>query len=462
MSLNWREIDLILQELTLEGSHIQEIRQPDFRNIYFFLYRPGGGWWLRICLDNRAVRLHRTLWAPKKPKKPQRFAEFLKKRLSGGRITGVEHINHDRIVRLTVERASEETRLYVKLWGGSANMVATDREDRILDAFYRKPNRGIASGEPYAIPPVKEPPHREIREWPEDGSFNDFIDKLYRSEERESEIETLLARLERWWERERGAHHRREEALRRELEEYRQDLEYGRYGDIIMANLHRLSGGEEWLEAEDFTRQDEPISIKLDPTKPPHENAEEYYSRAKKAKRGVEALQDEIERVRRELSEREEEYRQLAENPEPKRIRELTETEQKQSEQKGEGRPGLKTESGGFTILIGRNARENDELLRRHVRGNDWWLHTRDFPGGYVFIKAQPGKSVPLEVLLDAGNLALFYSKGRENGQAELYYTQVKHLRRAKGGKRGLLLPTQEKNLHVDLEERRIRRLLST
>ncbi len=72
-------------------------------------------------------------------------------------------------------------------------------------------------------------------------------------------------------------------------------------------------------------------------------------------------------------------------------------------------------------------------------------LHTRDYPGGYVFIRNQPGKSVPLEVLLDAGNLALFYSKARQSGKGDLYYTQVKYLRRAKDGPTGLVLPTQEK-----------------
>jgi predicted ribosome quality control (RQC) complex YloA/Tae2 family protein len=106
-----------------------------------------------------------------------------------------------------------------------------------------------------------------------------------------------------------------------------------------------------------------------------------------------------------------------------------------------------------------RNARENDELLRRATRGNDWWLHTRDYPGGYVFVKARSGKSIPLEVLLDAGNLALFFSKARSAGKADLYYTQVKYLRRAKDGPKGLVLPTQEKNLLVELDTERLNRL---
>ena len=87
------------------------------------------------------------------------------------------------------------------------------------------------------------------------------------------------------------------------------------------------------------------------------------------------------------------------------------------------------------------------------------WLHVRDYSGGYVFIKNRPGKTVPLEILLYAGNLAVFYSKARKNGSADLYYTQVKHLRRAKDGPKGLVLPTNEKNLFIKLDEEKLRRL---
>ncbi|MFP4330143.1 MAG: NFACT RNA binding domain-containing protein [Spirochaetaceae bacterium] len=460
-SLNWKEIDLVLSELDLTGSHLQEVRQPDYRNLYLFCYKQGGGFWLRICLDNRAVRLHATRYPPAKPKKPQRFAEFLNKRVRGGRVREVEHLNQDRIIELTVERTGEILLLFIQLWGGSANIVVTDSQHRILDAFFRKPLRGIATGVHYTLPETRSPPAREVREWPREGSFNSFLDESFRRSEQEEQVDSLAEKLEKWWEREQGSYNRRVSALNEELASFRQELELGRYGDIIMANLHRLEGGEEWLEAEDFTRNGDPILIRLDPHKSGQENARHYYERAKRARRGVEALQEEIQRIEAEHRSAHEEYEALKEDPDPKRLKALTSDDQPPAAAGSRGRTGLTASSRGFTILIGRNARENDELLRRHVRGNDWWLHTRDFPGGYVFIKAQPGKSVPLDVLLDAGNLALFYSKGRENGQGELYYTQVKHLRRAKGGKKGTVLPTQEKNLHVDLDEARVRSLLS-
>ena len=108
---------------------------------------------------------------------------------------------------------------------------------------------------------------------------------------------------------------------------------------------------------------------------------------------------------------------------------------------------------------MGRDANENDELLRHNVRGSDMWLHVRDFSGGYVFIKARPGKTVPLDILLDAANLAVYYSKARNNSKVDLYYTQVKHLRRAKNGPKGLVLPSNEKNLCITPDKERLAKL---
>ncbi|WP_038173116.1 NFACT RNA binding domain-containing protein, partial [Treponema pedis] len=121
--------------------------------------------------------------------------------------------------------------------------------------------------------------------------------------------------------------------------------------------------------------------------------------------------------------------------------------------------PGLQFLCSGWTLLVGRTAAENDELLRHFVKGSDLWLHTRDYAGGYVFIKAKPKKTVPLPVLIKAGNLAVFYSKARKNGGADLYTTQVKHLRRAKNAPKGTVLPTQERNLSIKLDEKILKEL---
>ncbi|ETZ18441.1 Fibronectin-binding protein [Borrelia duttonii CR2A] len=102
---------------------------------------------------------------------------------------------------------------------------------------------------------------------------------------------------------------------------------------------------------------------------------------------------------------------------------------------------------------MGRNAKENDELLRSWAKGNDYWLHTRDYPGAYVFIRNKKDKTPPLEVLIDAGNLCVFYTKpAKQAGKADLYYTNVKYLRKIKGEKKGLVIPHREKNLNIKLD----------
>ena len=56
-------------------------------------------------------------------------------------------------------------------------------------------------------------------------------------------------------------------------------------------------------------------------------------------------------------------------------------------------------------------------------------------------------------------NLAVYYSKARNAGKTDLYYTHVKYLRRAKNGPKGLVLPTQEKNLCIEPDKARLTRL---
>ena len=172
------------------------------------------------------------------------------------------------------------------------------------------------------------------------------------------------------------------------------------------------------------------------------------------------AATEEAEATRREIESTRERYESLlSERQGDKMQKEMS----RQSDRKhqDDGRPGVRLTIQGFDIIIGRNARENDEILRHDTRGSDIWMHTRDTSGAYVIIKSRKGKTVPLPVLLDAASLAIHYSKAKKNGKADLYYTEVKYLRRAKDGKKGLVIPTQERNLFAELDEKRVKELLS-
>lgn len=464
MSLNSPEIDAVLSELPLSESHIQTVLQRDFKNLYFGIYSPPDTWWLRVCLEHPFVRLHRTAASPGRKRSHQRFEDFLNARIKGGRIVAAEHLYRDRIVALEVRRSEAVSTVYIRLWGTRANVIVTDDQGTILDVCFRKPAEGLETGGTFIpAPPEGDPAAgREVRPHDADRSFNEFIETTYATLEYNRDRERLINRSRALLDRSRRR-------LGARLAEIEHGLTAGgegdrnrHYGDLILASIHLIKPGDEWAEASDYLNDNRPVRIKLDPRLSPAENAQNYYDRAHRAEESAAFLESNalslnhrLERIDRRLDELE-----SLENRELRDVIRDEEQERKRSKGKDSGdTPGIEFESQGFRILVGRNARENDRLLRGKVRGNDWWLHTRDYAGGYVFIRNRPGKSVPLEVLLDAGNLALFYSKGRANRKGDLYYTQVKHLRRAKDGPTGLVIPTQEKNLHVELDDARLSRL---
>lgn len=468
MSLNWREIDLVLEELDLSGSFVQQIVQPDFRNLMLRIYRPGDPLWLRICLETGKTRLHRDQ-RPAKNTKKQRFVQLLLARVKGGRIESASQIGRDRIVRLSLGAGEAQTFLWIRLWGGASNIIATDENRRILDAFFRRPKRGEVSGEVFELPEPRETDREEETfdsrfappETAEQPTVSAQIALHYARLTDAREEETLRDRLAKKTDSRFGRVERQLETARSRLDEADNADRLQLLGDLIRSHAHRIHGGDRWLEAEDYTNNGARLSIELDADLSPIENAERYYTKARRAKRKRESLADEVRNLEGRLDSLGLQ-REAIETADLEELRRLDDTgeEHKQGRIEAEPTPpGLRFQSGPFVILVGRNSRENDELLRHHVKGNDLWLHTRDVPGGYVFVRAQKQKSVPLDVLLDAGNLAVHFSKARPSGKAELYYTQVKYLRRARGGPKGLVLPTHEKNLSIAVDSDRIARL---
>lgn len=489
MSLNWKEIDLILEELDLEGSFIQQIVQPGYDTLALHTYKNGISKTILICLASGACRIHQTWTAVPKSSKPLRFMELLKSRIKGARINSIRQLGQERIIKVALSHCGENLLLYIRLWSNAANIILTDTAGYILDSFYRRPGKGEMSGgsfiEPDIAPPDKMPkdsfteqdiaspapqPNRSHREWTvrdfqelpesEGMSFNQKVDRWYREHGGQLSLESLLEQAERFY---TSRHSRMEAALQR-LEQKRdgflQNQQWRHYGDLILAYGHLIDGSQNYLECEDF-EGGALIRITIDPKKSAQENAATYYNTYKKSVSGLADLEHDIQKARRELLDLEATYRQLCQEPNPIRLQQLLRKQTRPKQQEEKKRPGLSYQIDGWTILVGRTAAENDELLRRHVKGLDHWFHTRDHAGGYVFVKNRPGKTLPLKIMLCAGNLAVHHSKARKSGKADLYYTQVKHLRRAKGGPKGLVLPSQEKNLFIELDKEILKELES-
>jgi predicted ribosome quality control (RQC) complex YloA/Tae2 family protein len=504
VSLNWKEINLILEELELEGSRIQKAIQSVFDVLALSLYGKRGALTLLISLSPGACRLHETFAATPKSVKPLRFAQFLNSRIVNGRIEEALQLGDNRIVRMKLRRGDETCFLYIRLWSNAANVIVTDEGGTVLDAMKRLPKRGEISGGSFT--PEKDllsggsekTKTYEIRELPGEGSFNRRVDSWYANQGGALSLDSLREQARRHYEGSIGRLKASLEALREKEADFASADRLREYGSLILANLGSIGleskdlqsrkEGDQWLETENFYSPGSPdegsphgnfpkgngiIRIKLGRGKTPVETAEDYFERYRKAKSGLEEVRAEIESEGREIRLMEETLEKLLSETNPLILHKLLRAkgrtalpgkagaERKAVEKRkaGDRRPGLCFLRKDWIIIVGRDAGENDALLRKYVKGNDLWLHSRDYPGSYVFIKQRAGKTVPLDILLDAGNLAIFYSKGRNSGEGDLFYTPVKYLRRAKNGPRGLVIPTQEKNLHVKVEAERLREL---
>jgi len=442
MSLNWKEINLILDELDLEGAQMQSAVQSAFDVLILRFHKKGETKQVLISLSSGACRIHETFRAVPKSEKPLRFAQFLSSKIVNGWVTEICQLGDNRIVKIVVKRPDTIYRLYIRLWSNAANFIVTDEDGVILDAMRRQPKRKEITGGIFLPENIKEDdkPKRifEVRELPGEGSFNKKIDEFYASTGGALSLDALKEQARRDYE---GSLGRITSALERLREK-----------EASFANAFRLK------------EQADEILSNMGNDKKSAVMAQEFYEQYKKEKNALISIQREIADGEQELKEVTEKLEKLLTETNPLILAKLLKKggagrPVKQLSKKEKTRPGLTFKCGDWLIIVGRDANENDELLRRFVKGNDLWLHARDYHGSYVFIKQRAGKTVPLDILLNAGNLAVFYSKGRNNGAGDLFYTQVKYLRRAKDGPKGLVIPTQEKNLHVKLDDSRLRLL---
>ena len=225
--------------------------------------------------------------------------------------------------------------------------------------------------------------------------------------------------------------------------------EYKERGDLLMANLSEIKKGQRQIEVEDFSGGGKRL-LPLDPMLDPVENAQRCYERYKKLKRGLEKLTERQQELEMELSYLKNLEVNLEQAETLEDLRELEGELELEGSFTSKNKPQA-TSSGprritadGFSILVGRNGRQNDALIRQAQR-EDYWLHAKDRPGAHVIVTSdQRGQDPPERVLLRAAQLAAYYSRGRGSTSVPVMYTRVKYLRKPKGARPGLVLVTRE------------------
>lgn len=224
--------------------------------------------------------------------------------------------------------------------------------------------------------------------------------------------------------------------------------DYRRLGDLITANLYRLERGMTSFTAVDYYSEDAPeIEIELDPRLSPSANAQRMYKLYNKCKTAKTVLAEQIEIWERELVylETVESFILRAECEEDLiEIRDELYRSGYASRLRGyrppkqiKARPHRFTTSGGYTVLVGRNNIQNDNLTFRIAEKHDIWFHTKDIPGSHVILVTN-GEEPGERDYTEAASLAAYYSKATGDLVA-VDYTKVKNIKKPQGSKPGFV-----------------------
>ena len=104
---------------------------------------------------------------------------------------------------------------------------------------------------------------------------------------------------------------------------------------------------------------------------------------------------------------------------------------------------------GGFAVLVGRNARQNDELTFRRSHPQDLWLHARDVPGSHVVIRSS-GQEVDDATVEMAARLAAYFSKLRGERSAPVMLAERRFVTRVPGGRPGQVYVRNDRTINVE------------
>lgn len=232
---------------------------------------------------------------------------------------------------------------------------------------------------------------------------------------------------------------------------------YKVYGELLNTYGYNIEPGAKSMEALNYYTN-EMITIPLDDTLTPQENAKKYFDKYNKLKRTYEALSELTVEVKQEIEHLESISAALDIAMQEEDLVQIKEEliESGYIRRKGgckkakvTSRPFHYVSSDGFHIYVGKNNFQNDELTFKFATGNDWWFHAKKIPGSHVIVKTE-GQELPDRTFEEAARLAAYYSKGREQDKVEIDYVQKKHVKKPAGAKPGFVVYYTNYSMTID------------
>ena len=281
------------------------------------------------------------------------------------------------------------------------------------------------------------------------ASISALLEDFYASRDAITRIRQKSADLRRIVQTALEREYKKYDLQSKQLKDTDKREKYRIYGELLNTYGYELTGGEKSFTCLNYYTSEE-ITIPLDPQLTARENAQKHFDKYNKLKRTYEALSRLTQETRQEIDHLESISSSLdiaqTESDLVQIKEELMEYGYVKKRRAGDKAPRITSRpfhyisSDGYHIYVGKNNYQNEELTFKLANGNDWWFHAKGIPGSHVILKAQGQEEVPDRAFEEAGALAAYYSKGRDNDKVEVDYIQKKHIKKPAASAPGFVI----------------------
>ena len=384
------------------------------------------------------------------------FVVFLRKALTGRELTDVRSDSVS--IRFLLAGEFDVTTLVIQLRMG-ANVFLLNSEGTILQAAKRSDREGQKIGDTYVAPEPGDEGNYSSLDL-DNQSLSQKMDNERLKYESESRFGRLANDARKKVKAELAKRRKLLANLDSDLVHHGNSDQWKKYGDLILASLSNLRREGDSIFVTDYFDPDlGTIKIPADHDLAPTEVAEAYFRKYTKARNAVASIaerkkvvENDIEEIIRRQNDLES---AITAKDEEKLLAFIgikpVELHISKEKKKADEFTGARKfiSSQGFEILVGKKAKDNDQLTFRIAKPYDTWLHAADYPGSHVVIRNPSRGLIPSETLIDAARLAGFYSDARENPKIAVNYTLKKFVNKPKRSAAGLASLASFKTLMV-------------
>jgi len=486
------------------NARLQKIQQPTRRDFILFLRNNNETRKLyinihpqmyHICFMSKENEEKRNIIIPKQP---PMFCMLLRKYLEGALISKAQVIENERILELYFETYDELSQkrllcLGIELMGKHSNIILYDKDSSVIIGCAHNVGseksryRELQGGLKYIYPPKTISLSNELKLQFKDFTqekINEYLVKTDYTPAIKDERYTLFAELlpnsvkqnsvsemlDNYYSKEQENLSTKAEKNKllepvyaklkktcntiskiSSLIKKRDNAEkYKLYADILTANLYQKYNYQKNIELFDYINNKQ-ITIELDETKSLNENAQRYYKLYNKSKTAKEKSTNMLSNLYIEK-----EYLQniIYSIETAKRLSELEDIKielglmKKNIKNKKEKPIVEKIQIQGFDVYIGKNNKQNDYIVSKLAKDEDYWFHTRQCAGSHILLKIN-GVEPNEDVIFECCKLARKYSSAAQPSKVGVIFTRAKNLKKPPASPLGYVTYKNEKEILI-------------